>query len=56
MLDFYLFRALIEAREITGHWLNECNGERPHDYLNDLTPNEYRLMVGSTGISKSGWK
>lgn len=27
VLDFYLFRSLNEAREITGHWLNEYNSE-----------------------------
>lgn len=30
ILDFYLFRTLNEAREITEHWLMEYNNERPH--------------------------
>lgn len=29
ILDFYLFRTLNEAREITERWLAEYNGERP---------------------------
>ncbi len=29
ILDFYLFRTLNEAREITERWLNEYNSERP---------------------------
>jgi putative transposase len=38
ILDFYLFRTLNEAREITERWLNEYNSERPHESLNNLTP------------------
>ena len=45
VLDFYLFRTLDEAREITEHWLMEYNSERPHESLNNLTPEEYRLMA-----------
>lgn len=45
ILDFYLFRTLNEAREITGRWLMEYNNERPHESLNNLTPEEYRLMA-----------
>ncbi|SXF38576.1 integrase catalytic subunit [Klebsiella variicola] len=45
ILDFYLFRTLNEAREITERWLVEYNGERPHESLNNLTPEEYRLMA-----------
>jgi len=37
ILDFYLFRTLNEAREITERWLAEYNGERPHESLNNLT-------------------
>ncbi len=45
VLDFYLFRTLNEAREITERWLMEYNNERPHESLNNLTPEEYRLMA-----------
>lgn len=45
ILDFYLFRTLNEAREITERWLNGYNSERPHVSLNNLTPEEYRLMA-----------
>ncbi|EKN3608793.1 IS3 family transposase [Yersinia enterocolitica] len=55
ILDFYLFRTLNEAREITERWLNEYNSERPHESLNNLTPEEYRLMAEKTEISKSAW-
>ncbi|HGV3492114.1 IS3 family transposase [Klebsiella quasipneumoniae] len=55
ILDFYLFRTLNEAREITERWLAEYNGERPHESLNNLTPEEYRLMAETPEISKSVW-
>lgn len=44
ILDFYLFRTLKEAREVTENLLNEYNSERPHDPLNNLTPKEHQLM------------
>jgi len=53
ILDFYLFRTLNEAREITGRWMNEYNSERPHESLNNLTPEEYRLMAEKQELSKS---
>ena len=52
ILDFYLFRTLNEAREITEGWLMEYNNERPHESLNNLTPEEYRLMAEKPEISK----
>lgn len=55
ILDFYLFRTLNEAREITERWLAEYNSERPHESLNNLTPEEYRLMAETPEISKSAW-
>ncbi|WP_431225324.1 IS3 family transposase [Serratia sp. L9] len=50
ILDFYLFRTLNEVREITERWLSEYNSERPHESLNNLTPEEYRLMAENLGI------
>lgn len=55
ILDFYLFRTLNEVREITEHWLREYNRERPHESLNNLTPEEYRLLAENNEISKSVW-
>ena len=55
ILDFYLFRTLNEVREITERWLMEYNNERPHESLNNLTPEEYRLMPKKTELSKSAW-
>ena len=53
ILDFYLFRTLNEAREITEQLLSEYNSECPHESLKNLTPNEYRLQRHLAGISKS---
>ncbi len=55
ILDFYLFRTLNEVRGITERWLMEYNSERPHESLNNLTPEEYRLMTEKPEISKSVW-
>lgn len=53
ILDFYLFRTLNEARKITMRWLAEYNSKCPHESLNNLTPEEYRLMAETQEISKS---
>lgn len=55
ILDFYLFRTLNEARDITERWLAEYNSEHRHESLNKLTPEEYRLMAETPVISKSAW-
>lgn len=55
ILDFYLFRALNEAREITERWLMEYNSERLHEFLNNLTLEEYRLMAEKPEVSKIIW-
>lgn len=55
ILDFYLFRTLNEARKIAERWLMEYNNEQPHESLNNLTPEEYRLMAENPELSKSAW-
>ncbi|VUS35329.1 hypothetical protein SB6422_04467 [Klebsiella huaxiensis] len=52
ILDFYLFRTLNEAREITERWLMEYNSERSHESLNNLTQEEYRLITEKPETSK----
>ncbi len=52
ILDFYLFRTLNEVREITERWVSEHNCERPHESLNNITPEEYRQHNHLAGISK----
>ncbi len=53
--DLYMIRTLNVAREITERWLAECNGERTHEFLNNVTLKEYRLMAGTPQILKSAW-
>ena len=53
ILDFYLFRTLNEAREIIERWLTEYNSEWPQESLNNLTPEEYRLMAEKPELSKA---
>ncbi|WP_249546162.1 IS3 family transposase [Escherichia coli] len=55
ILDFYLLRTLNEVREITEKWLSEYNCERPHESLNNMTPEEYRQHHYLAGISKNAW-
>ncbi len=55
ILDFYLFRTLNEVREITERWVSEYNCERPHESLNNMTPEEYRQHNHLAGISKNAW-
>ncbi|GLR10655.1 transposase [Mixta theicola] len=55
ILDFYLFRTLNEVREITERGLSEYNCERPHESLNNMTPEEYHLQHHKAGLSKSAW-
>ena len=55
ILDFYLFRTLNEVREIMDRWQNEYNNKRPLESLNNLMPEEYRLMAEKTENSKSIW-
>ena len=37
----YVFRTLNEAREITQNWIRQCNEERPHNSLDNLTSLKY---------------
>ena len=39
-------------REITEQWLSEYNCERPHESLNNLTPEEYRQQHYQPGSPK----
>ncbi len=55
ILDFYLVRTLNEVREITERWVSEYNCERPHELLNNMTPEEYRQHNHLAEISKNAW-
>ncbi len=51
----YLFRSLSEVRDITRRWIKECNEERPHDALEDLTPVEYLAAKSKLENSNYVW-
>jgi len=52
---FYVFRTLNKVREITEKWLAEYNCDRPHESLNNMTPEKYRQHHYQAGMSKNAW-
>lgn len=45
ILDAYLFFDLSEVRTLTEEWMEEYNFKRPHESLNNLTPNEWKMNL-----------
>lgn len=45
ILDAYLFFELDQVRLLTAEWIEEYNKRRPHEALNNLTPEEVRIQV-----------
>ncbi len=45
ILDAYLFFDLEEVRKLTQEWMEEYNERRPHEGLNNLTPEEWKQMI-----------
>lgn len=43
VLDCYVFHTLGEVRRMTRDWLQRYNGQRPHEALGNLTPDEYLM-------------
>lgn len=41
ILDAHIFESLQDAQSITDQWIEDYNGFRPHQSLNNLTPLEY---------------
>ena len=41
VLDYYIFDSLTQVRNITDDWIIKYNEQRPHQALNNLTPNEF---------------
>jgi putative transposase len=42
VLDAYLFFELDQVRQLTSEWMEEYNLRRPHEALNNLTPDEWK--------------
>jgi putative transposase len=45
VLDAYLFFELDQVRQLTAEWMEEYNNRRPHEALNNLTPEEWKIKV-----------
>lgn len=45
VLDAYLFFELDEVRTVTTEWIEEYNTRRPHESLNNLTPEEHKQQL-----------
>lgn len=51
ILDAYVFFELAEVRELTEQWIQQYNNHRPHEALNDLTPNEWKHQISKMELS-----
>jgi putative transposase len=45
VLDAYLFFDLDQVKQLTEEWMEEYNERRPHEALNNLTPEEWHKQV-----------
>lgn len=45
VLDAYMFFELDQVRQLTAEWMEEYNQRRPHEGLNNQTPEEVRIQV-----------
>jgi putative transposase len=45
VLDAYLFFDLEQVRQLTFDWMEEYNLRRPHESLNNLTPDEWKRLT-----------
>lgn len=52
ILDAYAFIDLEEVRYLTREWIEEYNYRRPHEALNNLTPDEWKRKLEITEIHK----
>lgn len=51
VLDAYLFFNLEEVRTLTSEWIEEYNHKRPHESLNNLTPNEWKMKLFNNEVT-----
>jgi putative transposase len=45
VLDAYLFFDLYQVKQLTAEWITEYNERRPHEALNNLTPEEWKTNL-----------
>ncbi|MBM3433124.1 MAG: transposase, partial [Bacteroidetes bacterium] len=53
ILDAYAFIDLEEVRYLTREWIEEYNYRRPHEALNNQTPDEWKRKLEITEIHNS---
>lgn len=53
VLDAYVFFGLDDVREITEQWVQHYNDYRPHEALNNLTPNEWKQKIELSNLELS---
>ena len=51
VLDAYLFFDLYQVKQLTQEWMEEYNERRPHEALNNLTPEEWHRNLLKNGNS-----
>ena len=51
VLDAYLFFDLYQVKQLTTEWMEEYNQRRPHEALNNLTPDEWKNKTLQTEIT-----
>ena len=51
VLDAYLFFDLFQVKQLTQEWIEEYNERRPHEALNNLTPEEWHKNTLKNEIS-----
>ena len=51
VLDDYLFFKLEKVRTLTSEWIEEYNNKRPHESLNNLTPNEWKMNLFNNKVT-----
>lgn len=47
VLDAYLFFDLYQVKQLTAEWMEEYNIRRPHEALNNLTPEEWKRSLSN---------
>ena len=50
VLDLYLFRSLVQVRQLVGQWRTQYNEQRPHDALGGLPPSVYTTQDRKTPV------
>jgi len=51
VLNAYLFFDLYQVKQLTTEWMEEYNLRRPHEALNNLTPEEWKNKTLQTEIT-----